>query len=270
MRRRQPGFTLVELLISVAIIGVLAAMLVPAVFQTLERARMTACASNLRQLGLGVRMYLNDNDGLLFPIRGPDDPETPEQEAKWWYFGYEQGTQWGATAEGHRVLDKTRAKLYPYVPDYEGVEICPAFPYDGSFKAKFRGKWWTYGVNKVLAPDRLLRPGQPCRSLLEIRGRDASRTVLLADAAQVNTFQAPASPSNPLIEEWHYVQPPGGPFPDYPHVHFRHMGKANVLFADWHVEACAPAPGSIDARLPEAMIGHLDPETYLYRPRGER
>jgi len=267
MRRWQVGFTLIELLISVAIIGVLAAMLVPAVFDAIKVAQMTACASNLRQLGLGIRMYLNYNDGLLFPIRGPNDPETPEEESKLWYFGYERGTQWGTTAEGERVLDKTRAKLYPYVPDYEGIEICPAFPYYGSFKAKFRGKWWTYGINRMLAPDRFLNPDQPCRSLLEIR--DPSHTVLLADAAQVNTFQSPASPNNPLVEEWHYVQPPDSRFPDYPHVHFRHRGRANVLFADWHVEACEPAAGTFDPRLPEAMIGHLDPEKFLYRSRGK-
>jgi len=270
MRRRQAGFTLVELLISVAIIGVLASMLVPAVFDAVKVAQMTACSSNLRQLGLAVRMYLNDNDGLLFPIRGPNDPDTPEDEARLWYFGYETGTQWGTTAEGQRVLDKSRAKLYPYVGDYDRVEICPAFAYYGSYKAKFRGKWWTYGINRVLAPDRLLRPGDPCRSLLEIRGSDTSRTVVLADAAQINTFQAPASPGNPLIEEWHYVQPMDSRLPDYPHVHFRHMGRANVLFADWHVEACEPAAGTIDPRVPEAMIGHLDPEKFLYRPRGDR
>ncbi len=269
MRRRGTGFTLLELLIVIVIIGVLAAMLVPVVFEALKVADATACASNLRQLGIAIKRYLNDNNSLFFPIREPNDPTTPEDEPRLWYFGYETGTHWGETAEGERVLDKTYAKLYPYTDDYAGIEICPAFKYFGSYKAKFRGKWWTYGINKELSPDLLLNPTGRCRSLLEIPGCDASRTVVMADAAQVNTFQAPASPSHPLIEEWHYVQPPGGRFADYPHVHFRHRVRANVLFADWHVEACQPAAGTFDPRLPKARIGHLDPDRYLYGPRGK-
>ena len=92
----------------------------------------------------------------------------------------------------------------------------------------------------------------------------------MADAAQVNTFQAPASPTNPLLEEWHYVQPPDSKFRDYPHVHFRHRGRANVLFADWHVEACLPKEGSYDQRLPSARIGCLDGNEVLFRPRQGR
>jgi len=264
--RGRGAFTLLELLIVVAILGVLAALLVPAALEALETAYRTACASNLRQIGIAMQRYLNDNDGLFFALREPNDPTTPEDEARLWYFGYERGTDWLATAEGERVLDRTRAKLYPYLQDYESVEVCPAFDYAGSYKAKFRGRWWTYGINRELAPDRFLDPRAPHRSQAEIAAGDLARTVVFADAAQVNTFQPPASPSNPMVEEWHYVQPPDAPLPDYPHVHFRHGGLANVLFADWHVEAVGPAPGSFDPRLPTARIGHLDPSAVRYRP----
>jgi len=267
---RRRAFTLLELLVVITIIGILAGLLVPAALEVLHIAHQAACASNLRQLGVAVSMYVKDNGGCFFAIRSPNDPKTPEDEGKLWYFGYETGTSWSGTAEGSRVLDKSRAKLYPYTDDYEGIEICPGFDYFGSFKAKFRGKWWTYGINKALAPDLYADRGERYHSLTEIRASDASRTIVMADAAQVNTFQPPASPARPLIEEWHYVQPATTRFRDYPHIHFRHRGQANVLFADWHVEAVEPAPGTLDTRLPAAMIGGVDEERFLYLPYGSR
>ena len=63
------GFTLIELLVVIAIIAVLASMLVPAVSSALERARLAHCGANLRQWGLGLRLFLNDNKGR-FPEEG--------------------------------------------------------------------------------------------------------------------------------------------------------------------------------------------------------
>jgi prepilin-type processing-associated H-X9-DG protein len=83
-----------------------------------------------------------------------------------------------------------------------------------------------------------------------------SETALLADAAQVNDFQAPASPSNPMLEEFYYVNSVEAT------AHFRHAGSANVLFCDGHVAAESPAPGSLDTRMPEARVGRLAPEYF--------
>jgi len=59
----RSGFTLVELLVTIAIIGVLVTMLVPAVNVARESSRKAKCQSNLRQIGLGLSMYANNNKG---------------------------------------------------------------------------------------------------------------------------------------------------------------------------------------------------------------
>lgn len=64
MKARQ-AFTLIELLVVIAIIAILAAILFPVFSQAKEAAKKTTCLSNLRQIGVGFTLYLNDHDDLL-------------------------------------------------------------------------------------------------------------------------------------------------------------------------------------------------------------
>lgn len=237
---RQRGFTLVELLVVMAIIAILASLLLP----TLSRAKTTAqrakCTSNLRQLGLAGRMYWDDNDDQCFRYRG----DFTNNGDLYWFGWLERG------AEGQRAFDATQGALYPYLQG-RGVEICPSLNYSlARFKLKAQGAAYGYGYNLHLSVP-LNRP-----PILISRVTHPSDTALFADAAQVNTFQPPASPSNPMLEEFYYVSTNTTEAT----AHFRHGQKASVIFCDGHVALQSPAPGSIDQRLPDQFVGRLPPE----------
>lgn len=76
---KRPGFTLVELLVVLGIIGLVSAMLFPVLAQARKSARRTACQSNLRQIGLAIQQYVQDNDGK-YPLMAADSGDS----GYWW------------------------------------------------------------------------------------------------------------------------------------------------------------------------------------------
>ncbi len=72
--RLRKGFTLIELLVVIAIIAILAAMLMPSLARSKEMGRRMHCTNNLRQIGIGIRLYQDDNQDrpplfLVYPGR---------------------------------------------------------------------------------------------------------------------------------------------------------------------------------------------------------
>lgn len=237
------GFSLVELLVVIAILGLLTALLAPALARGKSAAKRTACASNLRQLSLAAQMYWDDNDGKMFPYRFSSDSDG----TTYWFGWIARG------AEGDRSFDAERGALYPFL-NGRGIEICPSFNYNSRFlKQKATGASYGYGYNLHLSPP-LAKSGLRITQI-----KHHGQVGLFTDSAQVNTFQSPASPSDPMLEEFYYFNK------TEPTVHFRHQDRANVVFLDGHVESKEMANGSRDKRLPDTSIGRLSDTLFEVR-----
>jgi len=126
MNRR--AFTLIELLVVIAIIAILAAILFPVFSQAREKARGATCLSNLKQIGLGVMMYVQDYDET-FPMSqyGGGSTGVPQQA---WY-----SVIWPYVKNGDRYRD---AQGVEYSWGTHGIYACPSFP-DRNQSGKYGG-----------------------------------------------------------------------------------------------------------------------------------
>jgi prepilin-type N-terminal cleavage/methylation domain-containing protein/prepilin-type processing-associated H-X9-DG protein len=102
---RKRGFTLIELLVVIAIIAILAAILFPVFARAREKARQTACMSNMKQLGTATLMYVQDYDGF-YPMRygGACPPDCESNKQRSW-----------------------KNMLLPYIRNH-GIFKCPSNP----------------------------------------------------------------------------------------------------------------------------------------------
>ena len=236
----QKAFSLLEMLIVVGIISVLAALAAGGIIQVEALALRAKCTSNLRQLGTAVTLYCSDHSGFFPPYEQHD-----ANGGTTWYFGDE--TTPPGTPEGSRNLNVSSGPLYPYIQEVGQIEICPSFNYATAlWKPKFKGASYGYGYNWILGGTTTGNPMNVAQLTC------ASHVILFADCAQVNTFQAPASPGHPMIEEFYIVDQR-----DYTY-HFRHNGKCDVLFVDGHVETFNPY-GKVDTRAAGDIVGRITP-----------
>ena len=229
------AFTLIELLVVIAVIAVLAAILFPVFAQAREKGRQTACASNLRQLGLATLQYVQDNDETWPPYEYADGTYT-----RYWF---------GFRANG--VWDKTKGVLQPYLKNAQ-VQRCPSWTGaahfgDGNgfgYNALNVGSHGRYNANYEL--DDPMAGDAPAR---DTELSHPSATVAFGDGGYVNApwygggGERVETPEIDSPKDWYGV----------PTVDFRHgdqslvidtatqtiteNGWANLLFCDSHVKA---------------------------------
>ena len=215
----SPGFTLVELLVVISVIALLAGLLLPALAGAKERAKATACANNLGQLGKALAMYVGDSRCYPGTRGGPIHPDSP-----------------GLTKPGNTNMPWIlwNERLQPYVANAPGVFRCPAHQpsvHPGGFWTNFsygynaygsglKGPFQNLGLGRVAPPDDLQRDS-PMLEVREVAVRVPADMIALVDLADHGPGLLTAAV---LVGDQFF-----GPAE-------RHSRGANALFCDGHLE----------------------------------
>ncbi|MGN6627102.1 MAG: type II secretion system protein [Tepidisphaeraceae bacterium] len=218
--RRNPGFTLVELLVVIGIIALLISMLLPALNKARQQAYSANCLSNLRTVGFSMEMYLNDSR-QVFPQPAGSSLLTSNASASALWFN-------AMDPYLNRNLNKdftvTKGRNYTY------VKQDPVFPSFGEDTANVGGNGSrTYKMNTYFGG-----PSQDNNKVLvwtkTSRIHDSSKTVLLFDSVAKDCGKLNNAPSDGWSANFDG---------DESVVGVRHNARkaANVLFTDCHAES---------------------------------
>jgi prepilin-type N-terminal cleavage/methylation domain-containing protein/prepilin-type processing-associated H-X9-DG protein len=207
----RTGFTLIELLVVIAVIATLAAILFPVFAQAREKARSTACLSNLKQLGAATQMYVQDYDERLFFRASAANPSVSRSGAVVPSAAQPPVLWWNA--------------LQPYVKNTQ-ILVCPSDPKP--------------------VPSKDLKGALTIgRSYIAVRAAEAmalaqvdfpSETIVLIDKWDKTAGPSPAA----ITDSW--IEPFNGDFDYYPTYKRmkiagdRHSEGVNCSFFDGHAK----------------------------------
>jgi prepilin-type N-terminal cleavage/methylation domain-containing protein/prepilin-type processing-associated H-X9-DG protein len=223
------GFTLVELLVVIAIIAALAGLLLPILAQSREKARQTACLSNLQQMAMATLQYAQDWDDTL-PMSGYEAVDN---------FGRPCFVSVGSVILP--FLGDRRILACPTEPDaYDTSSYAEAMGLTGGECGSGKGGGGSYALNSAVfvsgnAPHLNLVAQKPVR-LAELRY--ASHTALGYDGNVAAGDRCNFSPFEPALEG-------------------RHLGSCNVSFADGHAKAI---PTMLSGCVAQNVNGKVLPE----------
>ena len=200
------GFTLIELLTVIAIIGILAAIIIPTVGKVRDSAKKAQCVSNLKQIGMCIGLYLNENKNMMPYGNAPSS------------------TGWDQFAAPLPLLATTTAGLKRDVydnPNTNHIFNCPA---DRNF---FR----TYTANGQFM---LIEPSNKNKQPISYTKINSPSTrIIITDCVSPDAIPAVPSMGN--------TKSPIAPILNTEDsdckskIGIRHGGKANALYADFHV-----------------------------------
>jgi prepilin-type processing-associated H-X9-DG protein/prepilin-type N-terminal cleavage/methylation domain-containing protein len=201
-RRARRGFTLIEIIIVIAVLMLLAGVLFPVFGRVRERGRQATCVSQLRQIGQAIQMYANDN-GQFYPARLPG--EIVERAECGW---------------AEKIYPYTKSTQVFWCPTYSHGEFRPGCPESDTTEGNTPEalyKWdGSYDLNGIHIPDR--------PAVHASRIREPSNTILAVDGSGGFVTHASADPGNidQGIGSWRALS--------------RHNGGGNVSFFDGHVK----------------------------------
>jgi prepilin-type N-terminal cleavage/methylation domain-containing protein/prepilin-type processing-associated H-X9-DG protein len=233
MKERR-GFTLVELLVVIAIIAILAAMLLPALARARQSALRAACASNLRQWGIALDMYLDDNSQIFPDFSIPND--TPGARG-----GYDQDNilwtdlaTFAASGHGNSAwfnalpLYVSQKPLWQYAAspanfvNGRSIFSCPAAVFLPTEVNPLNRVAFSYGIN-FKGTNGLVPAGSPFSATSVLH---PSAFVFFSDV-RAGSGETPFYGANPLNDL-------GAPRGSLNHLSSRHDAGANLAFLDGH------------------------------------
>jgi prepilin-type N-terminal cleavage/methylation domain-containing protein/prepilin-type processing-associated H-X9-DG protein len=221
--RTRRGFTLIELLVVIAIIAILAAILFPVFAKAREKARQITCASNLKQIGLGILQYYQDYDETFPSVTNNNTaPVTP---AGW---ADEIQPYLKSVAVLHCPDDPTPQSTNPYAEPYSGN-------YGNTAYTSYFYNWQVGTVNYSYSTGgiKLAQMPQPSSTILngDNIGYSASNGIPYGNGDycnfQINSARGGANCTSAQ-----------GAINDAPST--RHTGGANYAFADGHAKWTRP------------------------------
>ena len=147
------GFTLVELLVVIAVIAMLLSILMPALSKGRHQAKFVVCRSNLKQINLAAIMWSRDNDDWVLPATWDRNPMQGQTKS-----GYRLNPYLGAEAQGKNIY------ICPANNKSSGGPIPPTNQFYSLFSSSMTAVLSSYGINEFLCMATNNGPGSPSSS----------------------------------------------------------------------------------------------------------